>query len=117
VAAAERALALNAREGDERRRRLAARVRAFRRRLAEAGLAAAGGLFPVQTLERPAGPAAAALHLRLLRSGVRTVLHRDRGGRGVRLSLLIRADHAHDDVLAAADAVAAALAAPLRAAG
>ena len=55
VRAAARALGINARRGDELRRRLAANVRRFRRRLAAAGLGATGGLFPVQTLGGIAG--------------------------------------------------------------
>ncbi|MBS1214534.1 MAG: aminotransferase class, partial [Proteobacteria bacterium] len=51
IHAAEHALAINRRFGDELRLRLAARVRRFRAALARIGVAAEGGLFPVQTLQ------------------------------------------------------------------
>ena len=93
IHAAEHALALNRRHGDDLRLRLAERVRRFRRGLAEMGLAADGGLFPVQTLRGIAGPFAVRLHQRLARWGVRTVLSRPRNGGEARLSFLMTARH------------------------
>jgi 8-amino-7-oxononanoate synthase len=93
IHAAEHALAVNRRHGDDLRLRLVNTVRRFQRGLAEMGLAADGGLFPVQTLRGIAGPSAVRLHQRLARWGVRTVLSRPRNGGEARLSFLISVRH------------------------
>ena len=74
VHAAEHALRLNATEGDALRARLARRVQLFRYLLAEAGLAADGWMFPVQTLRLPPYMDAARLHQLLYADGISTVL-------------------------------------------
>src|SRR5262249_24891366 len=51
IAAGRRALYINASEGDSLRSHLLKLVRRFRDRLRQLGLAASGGLFPVQTLK------------------------------------------------------------------
>jgi 8-amino-7-oxononanoate synthase len=91
ICAAEHALDVNEREGDDLRARLAGLVRRFRAGARARGFSVAGGLFPVQTLELGGG--AADLHARLLERGVRTVLHG-----GPRLSFLITARHTRADV-------------------
>jgi len=91
LAAAAHALALNRREGDERRHRLALGVQRFRWRLHAAGLAVSGGFFPVQTPSLE--PAAASVHARLHAGGIRAVLHRPSQDRPARASFLITATH------------------------
>ncbi len=98
--AAERALALNASNGDGLRARVAALVGRFRSGLAALGLSADGERFPVQTL---VSDDAQRLHARLLEMGVRTVL-RD-PGRTRRLTFLITARHRPADVDQALDAL------------
>ena len=110
VRAAERALALNRLRGDTLRHRLARLVRHFRARLADLGLTAHGGLFPVQTLAPARALDWVAVHARLLERGVRTVLHRPRPTAGPRLSLLITARHRLVDIDTAVDALAEATA-------
>jgi 8-amino-7-oxononanoate synthase len=110
VHAAARALALNRAAGDRLRLRLLDRVRRFRRRLAEQGIAARGGDFPVQTLHTADASAALELDRGVRRRGVRAVLlSPPRGGGGPRLCFLITAAHTPRDIdLAAAALVAAA---------
>jgi 8-amino-7-oxononanoate synthase len=98
IHAAEQALAVNREQGDGLRLRLARLVRHFRSRLARAGLAATGGLFPVQTLAPVPDLEAVMLHQRLLERGVRTVLHHARNGHGARLSFLITTNHQPDEM-------------------
>ncbi len=95
--AAEHALAMNQRGGDERRMYLSQLVERFRAGLRQIGLAAAGGLFPVQTLS-VGGADARILHLRLLCAGIRTVLVRCCLGVGARLGFLITALHRPADI-------------------
>src|SRR5262249_14370871 len=110
--AAERALELNRAHGDELRLRLARLVRPFRPRLAELGLHAHGGLFPVQTLAPAAALDPVAVHAQLLDRGVRTVLHRPRPGGRPRIGFLITARHRVAEIDRAVDALAAATARP-----
>lgn len=109
VRAAERALWVNEAEGDARRGRLARLVLRLRRGLAGLGLAAAGRLFPVQTLAPVPGCDAALLHARLLRAGVRAVPLRRRGEVGPRLAFLLTAAHGPSDVDEALEALAGAV--------
>ena len=109
IRAVEHALAVNRRRGDATRRRLARLVIRFRRRLADAGLHAAGGLFPVQTLRIAPGVDAAGLHDRLLQQGVRTVLGRGRRSGGARIRFLINARHCGQDIDRAVDALSLAV--------
>ncbi len=90
--AAERALSVNARHGDELRLRLASLVRRFRTGLERLGLEARGGRLPVQTID-------ADLHSALLARGVRTVR------RGNSVTFLITAVHRTRDVDEALHAV------------
>jgi 8-amino-7-oxononanoate synthase len=106
IHAAEHALAANENCGDELRLRLVKRVAQFRNRLGEIGLAAPGGLFPVQTLAPIRGLDAAALYCRLLRLGVRTVLRRARSSADPWISFLITANHTPDEIDRAAEALA-----------
>jgi 8-amino-7-oxononanoate synthase len=105
IRAAQRALAINRVHGDELRQRLAKLVLRFRRRLGRIGLQTSGESFPIQTLEPPVGIDAATLHRRLLRSGIRSVLHRARTGSKPKVSFLITADHAASDIDRAVAAV------------
>ncbi|MDN2709770.1 aminotransferase class I/II-fold pyridoxal phosphate-dependent enzyme [Janthinobacterium sp. SUN118] len=87
LAAARRALALNARHGDALRARLAANVAQWRAAMAAAGIACRGGSFPVQRL-----PGRAGLQDALREAGV-LALAQAGGGSGA-LTFLLRADHA-----------------------
>lgn len=97
VHAADDALTLNRHSIPRLRRLLAGLVAHFRRRLSEYGFAAKGGLFPVQPLQPVRAVDAATIHDRLLRHGVRTVLHRGDQGHPPGLSFAITTRHtAHD---------------------
>lgn len=95
--AAEHALAVNRIHGDRLRDYLAQLVRRFRAGLRALGLAGDGGLFPVQSL-RPAGVAADALHTRLLRLGIRTIMIRRGRDFGAQVAFLITALHRPSDI-------------------
>jgi 8-amino-7-oxononanoate synthase len=110
IHAAERALAVNASCGDRMRRRLAALVQCFRRRLSETGLAADGGCFPVQTLRLPRGADAVALHARLDAAGIRTVLQRPHGSTAPRISFLLTAGHHPAEIDRAVEALTRSIA-------
>jgi 8-amino-7-oxononanoate synthase len=107
--AAERALQINNTRGEILRARLAGLVRRFRRQLATIGLVPDGGLFPVQTISFPNESQAMQLHAHLLERGMRTVLHRGREGRGVKISVLINADHTPESVDGIANALSGEL--------
>jgi 8-amino-7-oxononanoate synthase len=109
IAAARHALEWNRRRGDATRWRLARLVAHFRRRLAGAGLHAAGGLFPVQTLRTAPGVDAVGLHARLLRLGVRTVLGRGRRGECPRIRFVLNARHRGPDIDRAVEALSMAV--------
>jgi 8-amino-7-oxononanoate synthase len=109
IHAAEHALDLNQKCGDALRLRLARLVRHFRNRLAEVGLSAIGGLFPVQTLAPIPELDAALLYERLLRLGVRTVLRRSHNNHGPLISFLITALHNRADIDRAVDILARAI--------
>ena len=105
ISAAEHALALNAAEGSARRGRLLALIGLFRRGLDRLGLAAHGGLFPFQTLKHPTGDGAVNLHARLLRAGVRAVLHRAGGGERALVTFVLNCLHTPPDIALALNAL------------
>jgi 8-amino-7-oxononanoate synthase len=109
LAAAAHALDVNQLHGDALRLRLARLVRRFRCTLHGAGIATVGGGFPVQTLALPPAVDVPAVHERLLKAGVRAVLHRARGRGQTQLSFLVTAAHRAEEVDAAASAVARVL--------
>jgi 8-amino-7-oxononanoate synthase len=86
LAAAQRAMALNARHGDALRATLAERVAQWRSGMAAAGIACRGGSFPVQRL-----PGRAHLQQALRAAGV-LALAQAGDGPGA-LTFLLRADH------------------------
>lgn len=92
--AVRQALALNDRQGEALRSRLAQVVDYFRHRLAAAGFSLGSGLFPVQTLAKTARLDLPQLHERLLQLGIRTVLHQNHGPQRARISFIITARHA-----------------------
>jgi len=98
ISAGERALALNASEGDYLRRRLLRLVHQFREHLRQLGLSSSGGIFPVQTLNPIPGLGMRRLHSGLLARGVKTVLRRARNGWEARLSFLITTLHTPADI-------------------
>jgi 8-amino-7-oxononanoate synthase len=106
INAARRALDLNDERGDYLRMRLANLVSRFRRQLREAGFMSTGSLFPVQTLAYTEGLDPVTLHEKLLRDGVRTVLHQPRDSDGARVSFIITARHTADDITYAVEALA-----------
>lgn len=108
VRAALRALEANRERGEALRAVLAARVGRLRRGLAEAGLAATGGLFPVQTLRPVPGVDAATLHARLGAMGIRSVLHGEGAGSGPLLTLIVTATHSNHEIDRAVEALALA---------
>ncbi|HEX6623709.1 MAG TPA: aminotransferase class I/II-fold pyridoxal phosphate-dependent enzyme [Pyrinomonadaceae bacterium] len=95
--AARRALEINLESGDELRRRLALRVRHFRRRLREIGVTCRGGPFPVQTLQ-VGDSAARRIHAALLRASVKTILRRAHTREGAHLTFSITARHRRRDI-------------------
>jgi 8-amino-7-oxononanoate synthase len=105
IGAARHALAINQVHGDAIRQRLARLVIHFRQRLADVGLRATGGLFPIQTVRTCGGVDAAEIHTRLLQLGVRAVLGQGRGGGGPRIRFLINARHRGQDIDRAVDAL------------
>lgn len=108
IAAAQSALRMNRGVGDAMRDRLADLVRRFRRGVG--GLCAAGGLFPVQPLRLPAEVDARDVFHRLLRRGIRCVLHRDPGGKAS-ISFVITARHSFTEIDRAVDRLADAMSA------
>ena len=86
LAAARRALAINAQHGDALRTRLAARVAQWRAGMAAAGIACGGGSFPVQRL-----PGRALLQQALRDAGVLALAQTGEGAGA--LTFLLRADH------------------------
>ena len=112
--AAKHALDVNDRYGDALRRQLLKLVRRFGGRLRRQGIAVAGGLFPLQTIRGTKGRAAAELHDRLLRLGIKTVLHRDRDDDMARVSFVITARHTAVEIDTAVHAVLTAIGAMSR---
>jgi 8-amino-7-oxononanoate synthase len=106
--AAEHALEINHTDGDRLRRYLAQLVRRFRAGLRAIGLAADGGLFPVQRL-KPAAIAAEVLYERLLDLGIRTIVIRRCREIGAQVAFLITALHRSSDIDLAVDAIRRAM--------
>lgn len=98
IHAAAQTLTINESDGERLRWCLAQRVRHFRERLQQVGLAASGSLFPVQTLRPVAAMDATRLHSLLQEAGVETVLHRTRHGCAARLSFVLTASHRLADI-------------------
>jgi len=98
VHAAERALAINRTYGDALRSHLATRVRLFKKRLAELGITAIGGMFPVQTLRLAPQLDAEQIHHRLLELQICGVLHRSQSHSGAALSFVITTRHRLADI-------------------
>ena len=103
VAAGLRAVAVNADVGDALRRQLGQSIRLFRRMGRMKGIRVSGGLFPVQTV---LDEEAEALHRRLQRRNIQTVLHRPKDGAAPCVSFLITAAHRQREIQEAAAALA-----------
>lgn len=110
ISAGERAIRLNVQMGDVLRQSLARRVRHFRDGLAAKKVPVTGGLFPVQTIGPVPGVDQAMLYRHLAESGIRTVLRRTCGGADPRISFILTARTAVDDI----DHAILTLAGPLR---
>jgi 8-amino-7-oxononanoate synthase len=106
IRAAEAALSINHERGDRLRARLAERVFRFRAGLRDHGLAAGGGLSPLQNLEIPAGLDPVGLYRRLGTAGVRAVLRQGRCRPGPLLTFLLRADHTPEEIDRAVETLA-----------
>lgn len=98
IAAANRALAINAVSGDVRRLRLAENVRALRACLFSMGLGPSGGAFPIQHVTLGSGAATMRLYERLTQRGVQTALTRARCKAGTAITWLVNASHTARDV-------------------
>jgi 8-amino-7-oxononanoate synthase len=96
IAAADNALRVNRREGEELRRTLAARVVRFRRGIG--ALAVSAGLFPVQHLRLPEGIGARELYQQMWDRGVQTVLTRGGPDGGARIAFVFTARHTENDI-------------------
>jgi 8-amino-7-oxononanoate synthase len=96
IAAARRALRVNARIGPLLRRRLAAQVDLFRRRVTGAGLACHGGAFPVQVVPLPVDAGERLAQAQSLARTLQAVLLRTT--QGLALGFLLRADHGEHEV-------------------
>lgn len=107
VAAAARALSINATRGDALRARLVDRVRRLRRALRRCGFAPRGGWFPIQRVTTGA-LAALALQGELARRGVRALAVRSRCTPESALTFLVTARHGDAEIVSAATALAAA---------
>jgi 8-amino-7-oxononanoate synthase len=110
VSAAEAALSINDTDGLGRRQRLLGLIGAFRAGLARLGLTSQGGIFPFQTLTRPAGEDAITLYARLLDEGVRTVLHAGASGGRALITFVINCRHAPHEIAFALRALSRCLA-------
>jgi 8-amino-7-oxononanoate synthase len=106
--AARQALEVNREQGEARRRRLAHLVRHFRRRLLEMGLAAGGGLFPVQTLTADPRLDPVSLYARLRQQGISTVLRQGKIQQPPLLTFVLTARHRRADLDRAVAALARA---------
>jgi 8-amino-7-oxononanoate synthase len=107
--AAQRALVLNARVGDELRSRLLWLVSRFRQRLSRRGCRLADGEFPVQRLPPTSRRGALMTHAWLERAGVRSLVTRPACRAGAAVTVVITAALSPADVDRAADLLAAAV--------
>jgi 8-amino-7-oxononanoate synthase len=107
--AAARALSLNARHGDELRRRLAVLVHDFQRRIGATGVTAPQSLFPVQGLVAPHDADPGRLQRCLATQGVETAVVQGCDGRHDRLTFVLGLRHTPADLSRAATALANAL--------
>ncbi len=105
ISGAQRALAINEKQGDCLRSHLAKLVLHFRESLRQIGLAARGGLFPFQTLRAIPGIDPEPLYHRLPSLGVRAVLRSARHAPGAALSFLITVLHTRSDISRCVDAL------------
>jgi len=96
IAAAANALAINRREGDALRWKLAANVARLRRGVG--GMAAAAGLFPVQHVELPEHFDPKMIHRFLWDRGVQTVLTRGGLDSGARIAFVLTARHTESEI-------------------
>ena len=96
--AAQHALWVNARHGDEIRLHLAQLVVNFREIIRAAGSRVSGCLFPVQMLALNRERSTVRLQRLLLSAGVRTVVVRSAASLGPKLVFIINASHSTDDI-------------------
>lgn len=89
------AMQWNRTRGDAVRARLLGLVRQFRSGAFAAGWRAAGGVFPMQSIEHPD---ALAIHRHLLARGIRTFARRPHAGEYPRVGLIINARHRPEDL-------------------
>jgi len=107
--AAERALAVNREEGEQRRLTLLASVARLRRGLRRLGLALAPTSFPLQSIRGSVGLSLPALYRQLGRLGVQAVLRRPVCVNATEIAFLVTAAHLPKQIDDAIRAVATAL--------
>jgi 8-amino-7-oxononanoate synthase len=103
--AAMNAYRINRAEGDERRAVLWQHVSLLRNLLQKAGITLQGGIFPVQTIRCRSQQHCIRLYEELKKNRIRTVLVTPHGEQQPALSLIIRSDHAADEIRALAEGI------------
>jgi len=98
IRALEHALDENETEGAALRNRLLQLIQYFRGKVAELGLNPSGRFFPVQTFSEIPGISPIILYHRLLKQGIRTVLHQGRQTSTARISFILNAGHEFEDI-------------------
>lgn len=101
IGAGMRAVAVNRFHGERLRCRLLRRVLYFRRRLSDIGLSAAGGLFPIQVLNKRREFAGSRLAAGLLRRGIHVLLLHDDMSSEPLVAFAITAKHSAAEIDAA----------------
>ena len=109
IQAAAQALAVNIRYGDQLRTQLAENIRHFRRSLEQIRVAAAGGLFPLQTLGALPGISAVDLQQILMQQHISALLLKARADSPTRLGFVITARHSADEIDACVECLATIL--------
>jgi 8-amino-7-oxononanoate synthase len=110
IAASARALAINRRQGDALRTKLAHRVSRFRRGLRRLSLGGIPSLFPMQPIRLPKHIAAEDIHDELREHGIEAVLHRGKRGEKAWISFILTARHSTSEIDRALVHLAGALA-------
>jgi len=108
LAALQSALTINARHGEQLRRRLLGNIRLFRREMGRLGRETSGRLFPVQSVSCPEYQAVAVERF-LLAAGIRPILTESSCRHGATVTLIITARHTARQLKFAAHALHQAL--------
>lgn len=106
VHAAQRALEMNATQGDSLRQQLLSNVHTFRSSLKSYGLSPHGRLFPVQSLSLGTEMDIIQVHKRLMELGVKTILRQRAKGYPPDLTFVLTARHRPEQIESAVVALA-----------